>query len=596
MRQSLQAGDWINSMTEIQTGTTEEAKFVVEQDRRLSQSMLWRLQRDFFQQQGIEAWRQGIVPHYITSSPYLANAYARLVLGFLRDCRAAATMPQGADSISLDLSQPIYIIELGSGSGRFAYHFLKKFLGILTCSALRDIPVKLIMTDFAEPTISFWQSHSSLQPFVASGQLDFARFDAEHPQELTLLQSGQVLVPGAVKNPVVLLANYFFDSIPQDCFGIRDGQLGEGLLTIISSQPESDLGDPALLERIEIAYENRPVPPDYDYYDDPDLNQILRTYQQRLDNTFLVFPLVALRCIRFFRDLAGDRLLLLSADRGYSREESLLNRGEPDINLHGSISMMVNYHAIGQYICNQGGLVLQTTHHHASLNVAAFLLGRFPQDAIETRLAFMEAIEKSGPDDFFSLKKGVEENYETLTLQQLLALLRLSGWDSNIFLSCFPVLLDLVDSASGVWQQELYRAIERVWDDYYPIGEEKDLAFCMGMLLYCMGYYAEALSYFQRSLQLYGPDPNTFYNMAMCHYGLRQLDTALNFVNRVLDLDPTFEAARAIQADDTRFQAFAQHLTNQGKAASTVEHCIWVLGHLRGGLKEPTARCLHYRA
>jgi tetratricopeptide (TPR) repeat protein len=533
-------------MQQDQTAAAKD-KIILEQGQRLSRSILWQLQRSFFERLGIEAWRLGTVPYYISSNPYLANAYARLVLGFLRDCHAVTPTPQADSFVPLDPSQPVYIVELGSGSGRLAYHFLRKFLDILGHSPLRDVPIKLIMTDFAEPIIHFWQTHPTLAPFVVSGQLDFARFDAERPQEPALLHSGQRLVPGMVKNPIVLLANYFFDSIPQDCFCIQNGQLGESRLTLTSSQPESDLGDPMLLSRVEVTFECQPISPDVEYYGDPDLDQILRQHQQHLDNTVFSFPNVALQCIRFFRDLAGGRLLLLSADKGYHQENELLGRGQPEIELHGSFSMQVNFHAISQYFRNQGGLALQAAYHHAYLNVGAFLLGTLAQNAVETRLAFMEVIERGGPDDFFSLKQGVEKHYEALSLQQIVAYLRLSGWDSNIFLGCFPTLLDQVNSATKIWRHELHRAIEQVWENYYPIGEEKDLAFCMGVLLYRMQYYSEALSYFQRSLQLHGSNLSTLYNMAMCHYGLRQLDAALDLVNQVLESDPTFEPARAMR-------------------------------------------------
>ncbi|MBO1351142.1 MAG: hypothetical protein EBE86_028980 [Hormoscilla sp. GUM202] len=49
-------------------------------------------------------------------------------------------------------------------------------------------------------------------------------------------------------------------------------------------------------------------------------------------------------CLRFvggsdYPHLTRGRLLLLSGDKGYNREESLHYRGEPIINVHGSFSM-----------------------------------------------------------------------------------------------------------------------------------------------------------------------------------------------------------------------------------------------------------------
>src|SRR5262245_60566607 len=62
----------------------------IEVDQRLSRSKLWRVQREYFDRVGIEAWRRGEVPHYITNNPGLAGAYAEVFLGFFRDLRTAA--------------------------------------------------------------------------------------------------------------------------------------------------------------------------------------------------------------------------------------------------------------------------------------------------------------------------------------------------------------------------------------------------------------------------------------------------------------------------------------------------------------------------
>ena len=66
----------------------EDTPYILEQGHRLSQSLLWKLQRKFFDQQGIEAWRQGTVPHYVTSNPFIANAYAKVIFAFIRDVQA----------------------------------------------------------------------------------------------------------------------------------------------------------------------------------------------------------------------------------------------------------------------------------------------------------------------------------------------------------------------------------------------------------------------------------------------------------------------------------------------------------------------------
>lgn len=530
-------------MDKTQAPASNAAGLILEQNQRLSRSLLWQFQRTFFDQQGVEAWRRGLVPYYVTSNPFIARAYARVVFGFLRDC--AALKEKGTGFAPLYPSQPVYIVELGAGSGRFGAHFLKRLLDFMKHPILNDVRVQYVMTDFTERNIAYWQAHPALQPLVEAGQLDFARFDAGNDQELVLRHSGAVLSPGTVKNPLVVIANYCFDSLPQDVFTIADSQLYESLITLHSSQPVPDQMDQQFLAGLEITHEH--VPATADYYDDPDLNHVLKAYQERLPNTFLLFPYAAFQCLRTFARLSAGRLLLLSGDKGYSREEDLIHRDPPEIAIHGSFSMMVNHHALGQFVLRQGGQFLFTPHRHTSLDICAFLLGQPPGGYVETRLAYTEAIENGGPDDFYTLREGIRKHYNGFTLGELLAYLRLSGWDADLFLECFPALMEQAKGASPALREEFYWALQHIWDTYYPIGEWYDVAFCIGLLYHAWNYYPEALRFFQVSLQLYGAEAATAHNIGLCYYALGQVEEALAWINQALTIDPLFQPAKELR-------------------------------------------------
>ena len=90
-----------------------------EKATRLSESLLWKLQNDAYSEFGIEAWSRQGVPSYITSNPFIARCYAHVVLGYIRDLIAQGT---------LVANEPIYLFDLGAGTGRFGFLFLKELL------------------------------------------------------------------------------------------------------------------------------------------------------------------------------------------------------------------------------------------------------------------------------------------------------------------------------------------------------------------------------------------------------------------------------------------------------------------------------------
>ena len=523
-------------------------RFVLEHHQRLSRSLLWGCQRAFFERQGIEAWRQGIVPNFITSNPVIGRAYAQVVLGWMRDWCGASRGEKGRLSAP-EPGQPFYLIELGAGAGRFAFHFLEAFRRLRARSQLRDVAFQYVMTDLPERNLEFWLSHPRLQPFLEEGLLDIARFDAERDEQLVLRRSGTVLAPGTLANPLALVANYFFDSIPQDAFTLRDGVLHECLVSVASPRPEPELEAADLLERATVSFEDHPV--EGACYGDAELDSILEDYRERLGDATFLFPSTALHCLRRLQRLAGDRLLLLSGDKGHASEDELRERssGVSLVRHGGAFSLMVNYDAIGQYFRLRDGQVLRPLHRHRSLHVAAFLLGQPPDGHGETELAYEEFLERFGPDDYSTLLKRVEQHYEEMKLEDLLAALRWSGWDAGMLMDVFPVLMDQAESASEPLRQEVCWAIQQVWETDYPLGEEEeDLAFHLGMLLYVMDRPEPAVTFFEHSLRLCAEEPGTHFNLGMCHVRLRQDERALECFERALALDAGFSQAQEMRA------------------------------------------------
>lgn len=518
--------------------STEDSGVILEAGKPLSQSMVWKLQADFYASQGPEAWIKGIVPQYITTNPYMANLYAKTVFGYCRDM---------AGSRDFDKNTVIYILELAAGVGRFTYTFLKRFLHLVENSSLKDMKFKYIVTDLAEENTAYWQNHSFLKPYFERGILDCATFDMTSDEELRLKNSGEILGAGNLKNPLILFANYTFDSLPQDTFYVNKGKLFEGLVTITSKGEQIDSEDKSILAGLDYHYTDRQIEGP-GYYEETPINDILLYYKDCLEDTAFSLPIIAFRCIHRLKKIFGDDIILISVDKGYRNAESMYKNYHPYLSKHGSISLTVNFHALELYFKSLGGKAVHSIYEHENVTMSLFLLSRHSHGFLETQMAYGEIIESIGPDDFYIMKKAIVPLHKSLTTKELLTFLRFTVWDARTFLEFYNTLLERIADEEDFPKEELVSIIRQVWEHYFPIGEEGNLFYCLGSLLGYLGNDSDAIRLFQSSLEFYGEDASINYEIAVCYYNLREFNKALEYIQKSLALEPGFKESRKLKS------------------------------------------------
>lgn len=440
-------------------------QIVLESSVRLSKSILWGLQTAAYCQFGPDAWGSKSVPFYITSNPYIARQYAYVVLGYLRDCLAeSATTP-------IDLSEPVYIFDLGAGTGRFAYLFLKTLLMIKGVLRKENLKIRYVMTDIARSNIDYWQQHPFLEGFVKEGVLDFAcYYHAERDPNLHLLASNAFLTPDNVRNPVIVIGNYFFDTIPQDLFNVKEGKLLEGRVSL--SMDKNDITeeltptDPAVIKNLNYTFDYAPIDNLENYYSDfPELNHILKVYASRFENIPFQFPVGAFQTIRFFRELSHGRMLLLAGDQGRCTDGQL-QEFVPFIAKHSSFSLSVNYHAIAMFFRHAGGMSILTTYPEPLFVVVAATLGAEKDQFPETALAFRTHIDYFEPNDYLKIVNYTDTQWLEPTLESILLILKLGNWDPVNFNYFFERIRQLLPKASVDEKERLVQVIYNIWDRF----------------------------------------------------------------------------------------------------------------------------------
>jgi len=300
--------------------------------------------------------------------------------------------------------------------------------------------------------------------------------------------------------------------------------------------------DPATLEigellgRVQCHFERRPLTAPA--YEEAWLQRLLDGYQNALTDTHLLFPAAGLRSLQRLKALSRQGMLLLSADKGSHRLTALQGAPAPELVRHGSFSLSVNYHAIKMFCERSGGLAVFPGSPHHSLSVNACLMLPEASGHVETLRAYRRQVQDFGPDDFFAITRHVCATIGQMALPEILAYLRLSRYDSHLFAIALPRLAELAAGVDRDGRRAVGQVIDHVWELYFPLGEELDLANAIARLLYEMDDYRRALDFFQRSLDVYGAATGTLTNMAACHHMLGDDETARTLLQTVLEHDP----------------------------------------------------------
>lgn len=504
-----------------------------EQQRyRFSEAPIWELQRSYYEQLGMKAWNNDQVPQYITSNPMIGTAYAEMIFGFLQD-RAAKG----------DTAEPVIILELGAGAGRLAFQTLQKLSELIEYAGIPLPPFKYVMSDLPLLNITGWQQHPRLIPFVEQGILDFARFDAVADTELKLVHSGAVIRPGDLAQPLLVIANYFFDSIQQELLYVDEGNIFDC---------EVSLKYPEQADTMTTSEVLRDLVPEYHYvraaaYEEPDypFQEVISFYRQQLEDSHILFPAAALSCMERLDRLSRTGFILLTADKGDHRLENWEFLEPPKLMHHGSISLTANYHAMQYYFELKGAQTLTTPHHYKNLNVVCMLMLKDPDAHVQTRLAYRRSVERFGPDDFFSMKLWIDNNYDSMGMQQMLAFWRLGGYDAELFIQSAERISALLPDANDEELLDLQLGIQKMWDGYYPMPQKYDLALDTGLLLFEMDQYGESRRYLELSLAEGDEEPvvTVLYCLAICCYELEDDAGALEYTRKALVIEPDHEEA-----------------------------------------------------
>ena len=171
--------------TQAITVPPKKLGYLLEDEVPLRQSVLWDLQRSFYDEMNINCWSKAVVPNFVTSNAFVARTYAKVILEFMRDWiknpyiyvdrketdkdakdkdkdgndggedgdkadggspkkrvggvsrhskgkkRRSARSRHKRRKRVVDPGKPFYIIEVGAGAGKLAYLIVRRLLTLV---------------------------------------------------------------------------------------------------------------------------------------------------------------------------------------------------------------------------------------------------------------------------------------------------------------------------------------------------------------------------------------------------------------------------------------------------------------------------------
>jgi len=488
----------------------------VESNSRLSQSILWQLQREYFEREGVNAWT-GQVPNFVTCNTFVANCYANLVVRFISDW--LDTHPDA-------ITHPFYILELGTGTGQLSFYVVKRMKELFKELNMTEIKFCYVMSDFTQSNLDFFQSQPKLKEFIDEGIMDYALFNMEEDDQIHLVTKKSTLSSRELVNPLIVFANYIFDTIAHDCFSIQQNTLREVTLNINTSEKNMQQDSVVSMDKLNIQFNENDI--EGPYYEEPIFNEILEGYRTSIKNSKILLPISSLRALERLRKLSNGKMFLISSDKGYSSIEQLEQLSYPHISFHGSFSLMVNFNAIADYFVRVGGdYFFQSSRK--GIKTCVFASGMHLSQLPKTTYAMSQFVEDFSPADYFILHRYISDTFQTAKLDLLISYLVLTGYDPYMYNRLHGRIQTLLTESDQMTIDHLLTSLHRIANNYYATPATGDTLFDIALTFQTLHRYSEANQYYQESIKYFGKQYGSLYNLAICHHHLGNSKDSLNY-------------------------------------------------------------------
>ena len=508
---------------------------ILQKMTRFDQSIIWSLLHRFYMEAGPEAWSNKIVPQRSTSNAFCADTYASIVATFFKELEAEGN------------SKPPLIIELGGGSGRFAWQFLNRLINYHFAGGEECPEFTYMLTDGSTKNIESWKKKQRFIPLMESGVLETAQLLIE-PDPVIRTDNGDLKPADLADRPVIIIANYLFDSIASNMVRIRDHAI-EQVFVEAQSTTHGFLKKPiTTFESVSERFESRPIAGDPTGH--PIIDAALRKYAERPGDFHVVVPQICFEFVEKFLE-RDTPLLLMVGDLAYS-DPSEFELKSPLI-FDTYFAHHTNLHIFGELFGVHGGAMHSQRHKDANFSCSLFSLpGKKRWNELSltrTRETAQALLKDFNPYDAHEIIDLIESTVEDMSIRQAMALIRFAKFDPDVAAACIPHIFHHVEQGEGqIDRPQIYETYMEAFRAYLPDGSEVSFDCGIAELFLKLGYHAQALQLIDHSIGEFGENPARLFAKGVATFNLGDAAKAEELVRAAARLDPQFAPAQRMIA------------------------------------------------
>lgn len=438
------------------------------------------------------------------------------------------------------------IVELGAGHGRFAYlcaSHLHEILNGQTKDGLSPIHWRYVLTDVAERNIQYWQEHEAFATLRETKHIDFARFEAGVDRSIRTTLSDEEISDLHKQENVIVIANYFFDSLPMDVWQVNDSGLFACCPRVVVDNEYLHLrkDDPAILEKVHLDWDFTPaasMP-----YPHEDRAQLVRDLSEEIGKGTFTIPIGSLDTIETIQSWCSGPMMVLAADKGYIDPIGYQGRGVPTMIQHGCFSFNVNFVALQRWIETKGGCSYLPELQHDLIETVAYVTKGQKRELPGLTNEAASMIQFS-PDDFHQVARRSDE--VEMELGAMLSMIKLSCYEPMVLHRLRRNIRAKLGRANYQELEVLRDILRRTYANFYQL-DDCDIPFTIGLIYQRINDCEQAIQCYRESLRLFGEQAITLLNLALCFEYIGRIDDALNHIERCLNIDPTNSEASELR-------------------------------------------------